>query len=148
MMLITRSDGVGILRETAIVIASLPVEEPKLDLNLLLKLWEWIWKTRDWNSLEGYFARAMAGMATIAFLLWLLKKGLEWFVSMQRSWKDAGLPVPLSDQQRSEFNRRKSFCKVLYADLATLNKAESWNDQYFTDLEAEVEAEGLLRFDF
>jgi len=31
---------------------------------------------------------------------------------------------------------------VLASDLATLTKAENWNDQFFTDLEAEVEAEG------
>lgn len=36
-------------------------------------------------------------------------------------------------------NKRKQFCAVLDAYLA---KAENWNDQYFTDLEAEVETEG------
>jgi hypothetical protein len=38
--------------------------------------------------------------------------------------------------------RQRQFCQGLASDLASLAKSENWNDQSFTDLEAEVEAEG------
>jgi hypothetical protein len=50
--------------------------------------------------------------------------------------------VPATSQDPFKTRRRRQFCRVLDSDLATLAKVESWNDQYFTDLEAEVEAEG------
>lgn len=42
----------------------------------------------------------------------------------------------------TKMRRRRQFCLVLDSDLAALAKVENWKDQYFTDLEAEVEAEG------
>ena len=44
--------------------------------------------------------------------------------------------------QKDFINRRKQFLRVLSSDLSTISKAEAWNDQHFTDLEAEVEIEG------
>lgn len=57
-------------------------------------------------------------------------------------YKASGLPVWLNKINKVKVRRRKQFCAVLDADLAYLAKAENWNDQYFTDLEAEVETEG------
>lgn len=45
-------------------------------------------------------------------------------------------------KRRATISRRKQFLRVLDSDLASISKAEAWNDQQFTDLEAEVEAEG------
>lgn len=41
-----------------------------------------------------------------------------------------------------KIRRRTQFCNVLESDLASISKCENWNDQYFTDLESEVETEG------
>ena len=57
-------------------------------------------------------------------------------------YKSSGLPIWLNKENKLKVRRRKQFCSVLDADLAYLAKAENWNDQYFTDLEAEVETEG------
>lgn len=45
-------------------------------------------------------------------------------------------------QYREHLLRRRQFLTVLSSDLATIGKAEAWNDQNFTDLEAEVQIEG------
>ena len=39
------------------------------------------------------------------------------------------------------FQRRQSFAQEMHVRLVNLNNAESWNDQLFTDLQAEVELE-------
>lgn len=67
---------------------------------------------------------------------------LESLVKLVDIYKASGLPMWLSSDSKSRVRRRKQFCGVLDADLAYLAKAENWNDQYFTDLEAEVETEG------
>ncbi|WP_375767400.1 NACHT domain-containing protein [Archangium gephyra] len=75
---------------------------------------------------------------------------MEWYIAIQESWKKAGLPVPMTAEQREAVRRRSQFCRVLRSDLDALNKTENWNDQFYTDLEAEVEAHGWYyasRFD-
>lgn len=57
-------------------------------------------------------------------------------------YKSSGLPIWLNKDNKIRVRKRKQFCGVLDADLSYLAKAENWNDQYFTDLEAEVETEG------
>ncbi|MEF9418381.1 NACHT domain-containing protein [Xanthomonas citri] len=43
---------------------------------------------------------------------------------------------------REHVQRRNQFLSALSSDLATIGKAEAWNDQNFTDLEAEVQVDG------
>lgn len=43
---------------------------------------------------------------------------------------------------KEHIERRRQFLQVIASDLATIGKAEAWNDQFFTDLEAEVQIEG------
>lgn len=46
-------------------------------------------------------------------------------------------------RRKSEWlNRKRQFLCVLASDLGSIGKAEAWNDQHFTDLEAEVEIDG------
>lgn len=45
-------------------------------------------------------------------------------------------------EYRENLGRRRQFLAVLSSDLASIGKAEAWNDQNFTDLEAEVQIEG------
>lgn len=71
-----------------------------------------------------------------------LGKVIELLVKLIEIYKTSGLPIWLSKDNETRVRRRKQFCAVLEADLAYLAKAENWNDQYFTDLEAEVESEG------
>ncbi len=49
----------------------------------------------------------------------------------------------IGGKKRSEWIKRKrQFLNVLASDLSAIAKAEAWNDQHFTDLEAEVEVDG------
>jgi hypothetical protein len=45
-------------------------------------------------------------------------------------------------EKRQAIRRRAQFLRVIGADLASIGKAEAWNDQHYTDLEAEVQVDG------
>jgi len=88
-----------------------------------------------------FFVLVVAGvLVIIAFKA--LGSALEHLVKFVEAYKSSGLPMWLNPANKSRVRRRKQFCGVLDADLSYLAKAENWNDQYFTDLEAEVETEG------
>lgn len=76
------------------------------------------------------------------FLIKSLSVLIESFAKCIDSYKSSGLPLWQSKSNKISIRKRKQFCAVLEADLSYLAKAENWNDQYFTDLEAEVETEG------
>ncbi|HDT5859486.1 TPA: NACHT domain-containing protein, partial [Klebsiella quasipneumoniae subsp. similipneumoniae] len=82
----------------------------------------------------------------LCFIIYLLIKAIgsavEQLAKLVEGYKSSGLPIWLNKKNKVRVRRRKQFCAVLDADLAYLAKAENWNDQYFTDLEAEVETEG------
>jgi hypothetical protein len=108
----------------------------------LQRFWEWVIGIKYWNTLEGWVARILV-WAIICYLLLLFTKHLlEIVAKISKSCKTLGIKVRTSPKELARLRRRQQFCKVLGSDLATLAKAESWNDQFFTDLEAEVEAEG------
>lgn len=95
-----------------------------------------------WHWLLLIFILVVGAGIVLIFVLKTLGNVIELLVKFSEAYKTSGLPVWLSKQNKSRVRRRKQFCAVLDADLAYLAKAENWNDQYFTDLEAEVETEG------
>ncbi|WP_375772993.1 NACHT domain-containing protein [Archangium gephyra] len=107
-----------------------------------LRIWQWISSIRNWNGVEGWIAGIIGSVAALYFLFILFKKLLDAYIGLTDTWKKAGLPVQLSAAQRDALRRRQQFCRMLRSDLDALNKAENWNDQSFTDLEAEVEVDG------
>jgi hypothetical protein len=90
------------------------------------------WATREYPT----------AVATVLVVVLTLTKLIELAAKANEAWKDSGLAGILRRRDILTTRRRRLFCKVLDSDLATLAKAEQWNDQYFADLEAEVEAEG------
>ena len=106
-------------------------------------IWNWLFSIQDWSTLEGWMARIVIIPLVFLLAVYILRLVLEQAVKMQDSWKALGLPVTVSSGERTAIRRRQQFCRVLRSDLDTLAKSENWNDQFFTDLEAEVEAEGL-----
>jgi hypothetical protein len=106
-------------------------------------VWHWTTTGAQWNTPIGWIKVAAATAITFLLFLWLLGKLLETFLKVRDQYIAAGLPTLFrSHEQRVSLRRRKQFASVLRSDLATLAKTENWNDQFFTDLEAEVEAEG------
>lgn len=121
--------------------------------SLSVKAWNFAEKVFDalWNSDGSHdvwhwivlliIASLVIGILVITTLK-ALGKIIEQVVKCVEIYKASGLPMLLSQDNKARVRRRKQFCGVLDADLSYLAKAENWNDQYFTDLEAEVETEG------
>jgi hypothetical protein len=107
--------------------------------------WDKIWDflgTADLSSATGILKWIVILILGAAFLFWAGGKLLEGLAKALEAYKNSGLPLKFRRERVAQIRQRQQFCKVLNGDLLTLAKAESWNDQYFTDLEAEVEAEG------
>jgi len=111
-------------------------------IEMFQESWTWLTGVNNWDTWQGWITRGTIFIITTSVALGLIKKALEWTVAIKDAWKKAGLPLPMTASQGESIRRRKQFCKVIRSDLDTLNKAENWNDQLFTDLEAEVEAQG------
>ncbi|KAF3998513.1 NACHT domain-containing protein [Glaciimonas immobilis] len=71
-----------------------------------------------------------------------LTTAIEGLIKLSEAYKNSSLALVIGTEKKRNIRRRQQFCSVLDADLAYMAKAENWNDQYFTDLEAEVETEG------
>jgi len=69
-------------------------------------------------------------------------KILEFAAHLMYSYRASQYRLSFNAREKKEVLRRQQFASVLAADLSYLDKAESWNDQYYTDLEAEVETDG------
>jgi hypothetical protein len=117
-----------------------------------------VWVVRDLlsdllhgSTIQIWIARVLIISIAVWLVVWVFKKTIELIAGIVESWKKAGLPVPcLSPEQKEVVQQRKRFCVTVASDLDQLNKSENWNDQQFTDLEAEVEADGWYyasRFD-
>lgn len=115
-------------------------------LGLGSKIFETIWNSQIPQDAWHWIILVASLIATIGVVLIFILKAagsaLEQLVKAFEFYKSSGLPMWLSPENKNRVKRRKQFCGVLDADLAYLAKSENWNDQYFTDLEAEVETEG------
>lgn len=106
------------------------------------KLWD-VNGTPDmwhWAVFIGMFAIAL--ILFIIVMLKVLKVVLGQVITLSEMYRNNGFPIITNKVNKIRIKKRKQFCSVLDADLSYLAKAENWNDQYFTDLEAEVETEG------
>ncbi|AVS67041.1 hypothetical protein C8245_16330 [Paracidovorax avenae] len=104
----------------------------------------WAWQQGGdlgrWILVFGLIAVTLIVALTLMFKA--LTKVLDAVLKAGELYKGSGLPVPMLAEDYQRVRQRAQFCGVLGADLAQLAKSESWNDQWFTDLEAEVESEG------
>jgi len=98
--------------------------------------------SRFWGWIVAIFILAILALFFL-FLVFTAGRGfLEALANVITAYKSSGLPMTLNRDKRAKVRRRGQFCRVLSADLASLAKSENWNDQNFTDLEAEIETEG------
>ncbi|WP_454733796.1 MULTISPECIES: NACHT domain-containing protein [Cupriavidus] len=105
-------------------------------------LWAWTGTSETWRIVVVIAVIVVVGLAMLTAFCGALGKLFEGASKLIETYKASGLPRFMGREQRLKIRRRSQFCAVLEADLTNLTKAESWNDQYFTDLEAEVETEG------
>ncbi len=113
-----------------------------MDKALIEKAWDWIKTIKDWNTPQGWLALALAAALILAFSASVIRTILDGIAKSLRSLKTLGLLDRFSAAKLQHLRRRQQFCKVLRGDIERLNKAENWNDQFFADLDAEVEADG------
>lgn len=123
---------------------SLGLSEKGLELSE--KLFETLWNTGVPQDAWHWILLILIVLVVVGIIAILVFKTLgsviEKLVKLVDTYKSSGLPLWLNKENKYRVRRRKQFSGVLDADLAYLAKAENWNDQYFTDLEAEVETEG------
>jgi hypothetical protein len=118
-------------------------EIPKLDtVSLLLAIWKWLLNFHEWNSWVGVLVRAAVAISVSLAVLRGIRWVLEQLASVGSHIKEVRTSFHTDDNKLLEVRQRQQFCTVLRSDLDVIAKAENWNDQWFTDLEAEVEAEG------
>jgi hypothetical protein len=110
---------------------------------LLKSAWE-IVASIDWSSptLTSSLAVVLLACLIAYAVLLTLKQALELVAKIKEHSDGLGLNWFLSKDDKLRIRKRAQFCNVLKADLANIAKAENWNDQYFAELEAEVESEG------
>ncbi|MGH6846101.1 MAG: NACHT domain-containing protein [Methylocella sp.] len=130
---------VGFRFQGATFMSDVPLEADKP--GALDKVWDFL-GTANFYSATGILKWIIIFAVCSIALLWAGGKLLEGFAKALEAYKNSGLPLTFRREKRVQVRRRKQFCNVLNGDLLTLAKSENWNDQYFTDLEAEVEAEG------
>jgi len=113
--------------------------EPK-DTSLWQEVFRWLTSTSQGWELIGKWT--LLSILALAVLLWAIGYLSEKISKLLDVYKKFGLPVSLDPKTKVHIRKRRQFCSVINADLSVLAKTENWNDQYFADLEAEVEAEG------
>lgn len=111
-------------------------------LSIFNELWGWTGTSETWRIVVVVTVLAVLLLWALTGCLGALGKVLEGAVKLIDTFKASGLPRFMKREDRIKVRRRSQFCAVLEADLTSIAKAESWNDLYFTDLEAEVETEG------
>jgi len=110
--------------------------------DVLSQFFNWALRSRNWGTLDGIAACILFAAVSFAILFWAFEKCLSSIAKVAESWQKLGFPLSKTPEQKAALRNKHQFCKVLVSDLGTIAKAENWNDQWFTDLEAEVEFEG------
>lgn len=78
----------------------------------------------------------------ILLFVWLVLFALSKIVEIV---KEKFIPLFYNAEERRRNTRRRQFADHLESEIRRLNNLEAWHDYRFTDLEAEVEAEGRRR---
>jgi len=134
------------LKGTVMAIEDESAEFPVKVLEAAERVFNILWNSDSNQDLWHWLILVVSAFIICSSVLILLIKSFgglfENIASCIESYKSSGLPLWQNKSNKTSIKKRKQFCAVLEADLSYLAKAENWNDQYFTDLEAEVETEG------
>lgn len=67
------------------------------------------------------------------------------FGKLVKTWQETLRPLVYKPEQKQKASARQRFAQHLTLEITARNRTENWRDQDFTELEAEVEAEGERR---
>lgn len=111
-------------------------------LSVFGMIWDWTAGHDIWRVFLFLIVCAVVLFFALSILLNAAGKAFEGGAKLLNSLGGSGFSRIMNRDENLRIRKRTQFCSVLEADLTSIAKAESWNDQYFTDLEAEVETEG------
>ena len=80
--------------------------------------------------------------AFVLWLVWILLLGLSKITEL---WANTIWPLFYNAEEKRRSVRRRRFADHIESEIRRLNNLEEWRDYRFTELEAEVEAEGRRR---
>lgn len=111
-------------------------------------------KLGDWEKLLNFAERLLGGQLSpyitwplgllilITLILTISAVAMLAIVKIKEFWQGHLRPKGYSPEQRQKAEGRKHFAQHLLLEIVAKNYSENWRDQQFTELEAEVEAEG------
>lgn len=115
-------------------------------IDFITKIFGWVWDNVYKNDQYDILTRLICGGLLLVFgviiAIILLAEAAEKTVKVLEWLKERGFWVFKSADCKSQIRRRKLFIQVVKSDLTAIGTKENWNDQAFSDLEAEVELEG------
>ncbi len=86
----------------------------------------------------GYILLGIFFLLALLVILTIISKLIDLF-------RDKFIPLFYNSEERRRSERRRRFAEHLESEIRQLNLREAWHDYRFTELEAEVEAEGRKR---
>lgn len=118
-------------------------EFEKLNLFEIAALaWGKLMQFENWGSWLGLVVLTFVFISVAYAAIQLVIKFLEALGDVVESAERIGVKIPFSRPKDPSLTQRQQFCDVLRIDLEQVAQFENWMEQWFTDLEAEVEVEG------
>lgn len=105
------------------------------------KLYNWIPKLLG-HTIPPVISQLIGGAVLIVLLLIIVTAGFVSLGLITDICRTKLKPLFYDEDKKRNAGRRKIFAGHLVNELRTRNRAESWRDDEFAELEAEVEAEG------
>ncbi|WP_426087071.1 NACHT domain-containing protein [Janthinobacterium sp. PSPC1-1] len=113
---------------------------------LLQKMFDYIISTAVdggwWSRVIAIFFLLIIIFVAMVFFCKAFVAVLEQLLKLFEFYKNSSSSFVFGKEKKKIIRKRQQFFSVVDADLAYMAKSENWNDQHFTDLEAEVEIEG------
>ena len=103
------------------------------DLEQLFELLERVFN----NSVAIWVSRILVLLFILFATLWLLHGIIDLIKKI--------LPIFYKPEEKTRNQRRRRFAGYIKDEIEKLNKSEKWSDKRFTELEAEIEAEGEFK---
>jgi len=89
-----------------------------------------------------WFVKGIVGLIFLLFLFWAL---LNIIAKIKYLWVETILPLFYNREEKRRSRRRGRFAEHIESEIRRINNLESWQDFQFSELEAEVEANGKRR---
>jgi predicted ATPase len=118
--------------------------EKESDVDAIQKAITWLSGRFHSNNGDAWVWPTAILLSAVALLplLQLLKGVLDVLIKLAKAWISFGALGRNRLKAKEKVLQCQNFCNALRFDIENLDRGESWIDRAFTDLEAEVEAEG------